>query len=121
MTGFNICYIIKLKREKRENDGMFANKRTKEMICSLKGRISKALTFSKKLSEDEKLILGGIYNSIDEIILWNKKLTKNKATRFKNVLREYSKLIEDSNKLYIKKHITPILKKVIEQEWVPNE
>ena len=100
---------------------MFANKRTKEMISNLKGRISKALTFAKKLSEDEKLVLDGIYNSIDEIILWDKKLTKNKATRFKNVLREYANLIEDSDKTYIKKHITPILKKVLEQEWVINE
>jgi hypothetical protein len=87
----------------------------------LKGRISKALTFSKKLSEDEKLILGGIYNSIDEIILWDKKLTKYKATRFKNILKEYTNLIEDSNKTYIKKHITPILKKVVEQEWTSDE
>ena len=91
------------------------------MISNLKGRISKALTFSKKLSEDEKIVLNGIYHSIDEIIMWNRKLTKNKATRFKNVLKEYSKLIEDSDKAYIKKHITPILKKVIEQEWVSNE
>ena len=100
---------------------MLANKRIKEMISNLKGRISKVLTFSKKLSENEKLILDGIYNSIDEIILYDKKLTKNKATRFKNTLREYTNLIEDSNKLYIQKHITPILKKVIEQEWVTNE
>ena len=95
---------------------MFANKRTQEMINNLKGRISKVLTFSKKLSEDEKLVLDGIYNSIDEIILWDKKLTKNKAT-----LAEYANLIEDSNKAYIKKHITPILKKVVEQEWVEHE
>ena len=100
---------------------MFANKRTRELISSLKGRISKVLSYSKKLSEDERLILGGIYNSIDEIILWNKKLTKNKATRFKNILKEYTNLIQDSNKVYIQKHITPMLKKVIEQEWVSNE
>lgn len=100
---------------------MFANNRTQELISSLKGRISKILSYSKKLSEDEKLILRGIYNSIDKIILWNKKLTKNKATRFKKVLREYTNLIEDSEKVYIQKHITPILKKVIEQEWVSNE
>lgn len=100
---------------------MFANERTKEMISSLKGRISKVLSFSKKLSEDEKLILGGLYNSIDEIILWRRKFTKNKATRFKNTLREYTNLIEDSDKAYIQKHITPILKKIIEQEWVSNE
>ena len=91
------------------------------MITNLKGRISKVLTFSKKLSEDERIILDGIYNSIDEIILWDKKLTRNKATRFKSVLSEYANLIEDSNKAYIKKHITPILKKVVEQEWVEHE
>ena len=100
---------------------MFANKRTIEMISNLKGRISKALTFSKKLSENEKVILGSIYHSIDEIILWDKKLTKNKATRFKNTLLEYANLIEDSNKAYIQKHITPILRKVVEQEWTINE
>ena len=100
---------------------MLTNKTTREMISNLKGRISKILSYSKKLSEDEKLILGGIYNSIDEIILWNKKLTKNKATRFKKVLKEYTNLIEDSDRVYIQKHITPILKKVVEQEWVSNE
>jgi hypothetical protein len=100
---------------------MFANKETQEIISNLKGRISKALTFSKKLSENEKIILGGIYNSIDEIILWDKKLTKNRMVRFKNVLTEYTNLIKDSNKTYIKKHITPILKKVVEQEWMEHE
>ena len=101
---------------------MLTNRRAREMISNLKGRVSKALTFSKKLTENEKIILDGIYNSIDEIILWNKRLTKNKATYFKNVLAEYANLIEDSNKVYIKKHITPILKKVIGEEWlIANE
>ena len=100
---------------------MLANKRIKEMISNLKGRISKVLTFSKKLSENEKLILDGIYNSIDEIILWNQKLTKTKASRFKKILKEYTNLIEDSDKTYIKNHITPMLKKVVEQEWIANE
>ena len=100
---------------------MFANQVMREMISSLKGRISKVLSYSKKLSEDEKLVLGGIYHSIDEIILWNAKLTKKKVTHFKEVLMKYANLIEDTNKLYIKKHITPILKKVVEQEWTHNE
>lgn len=100
---------------------MLANKKTREMISNLKGRISKALSFSKKLSDNEKLILDGIYNSIDEIILWNYKITKSKARGFKKVLTEYTKLIEDSNKAYINNHITPILKKIIEQEWTLNE
>ena len=100
---------------------MLGDNRTGEMISNLKGRISKVLSYAKKLSEEEKIILGGIYNSIDEIILWDKKLTKNKATRFKNTLREYTNLIEDSNKTYIQKHITPMLKRVVEQEWVTND
>lgn len=100
---------------------MLGDNRTGEMISNLKGRISKVLSYAKKLSEEEKIILGGIYNSIDEIILWDKKLTKNKATRFKNTLREYTNLIEDSNKTYIQKHITPMLKSVVEQEWVTND
>ena len=97
---------------------MCTNPRTREMISNLKGRISKALNFSRKLSHEEKLILDGVYNSIDEIILWNKKLTKSKVTYFKKVLKEYTNLIADSNKTYIQKHIIPVLKKVIEQEWV---
>ena len=100
---------------------MFANQTIREMISNLKGRISKALAFSKKLSENERIVLGGIYKSIDEIILWDKKLTKSGAENFKRALSGYVSLIEDSNKLYIKKHITPMLKKVIEQEWVSNE
>ena len=114
----NLYSII--KKERREKR-MFASNRTQEMISNLKGRISKVLSYTKKLSEEEKLILGGIYNSIDEIILWDKKLTKNKATRFKNTLREYANLIESSNKTYIQKHITPMLKKVVEQEWVSQD
>lgn len=113
------CY--KIKKEEREERRMFANKRTHEMISNLKGRISKILTYSKKLSEDEKIVLSGIYNSIDEIILWNKKLTKNKASRFKNTLKKYKSLIDDSNKIYIRKHIIPIIEKIVEQEWVADE
>lgn len=94
------------------------NKKTQELISNLKGRISKILTFSKKLTVSEKIILDGVYASIDEIILWNKKLTKNKATRFKSILKEYLGLLNDSNKVYIKNHISPILEKVIEGEWI---
>ena len=101
----------------RRESFVLTNKRVKEMISNLKGRISKALTFAKKLSEDERLVLGGIYNSIDEIILWDRKFTKSRTSIFKKSLAKYANLIEDSDKSYIKKHITPILKKVVEQEW----
>ena len=94
------------------------NKKTQELISNLKGRISKILTFSKRLTDSEKIVLDGVYTSIDEIILWNKKLTKNKVTRFKGILREYLKLLDDSNKVYVKKHISPILEKMVEGEWI---
>ena len=97
---------------------MFSNKTVGETISNLKGRISKILTVSRNLAEEEIIALGGIYDTIDDIILWNKTLTKNKASRFKKTIREYSALIKNSKKEYIKKHINPIIKKIIEQEWV---
>ena len=97
---------------------MFSSKTTREMICNLKGRISKVLNVPRTLADEELIALGGIYDTIDAIILWNKTLTKNKASRFKKTIREYSALIKNSKKEYIKKHINPIIKKIIEQEWV---
>ena len=91
LTKILNCY--KIKKEEREERRMFANRRTHEMISNLKGRISKILTYSKKLSEDEKIVLSGIYNSIDEIILWNKKLTKNKSDQ-EQAVNYISKAIE---------------------------
>ena len=95
------------------------NKRTKKSVESNSSKRESSKEFIKLVIKEFRSKYN--INSIDEIILWDKKLTKNKATRFKNVLAEYANLIEDSNKAYIKKHITPILKKVVEQEWVEHE
>lgn len=100
---------------------MFASKTTGEMINNLKGRISKALTFTRDLPKEEKLSLEGIYNTIDSVILWNKELTKNKVTRFKTTLKGYAAFIRTSKKMYVIKHIVPMLDNVIEQEWIKNE
>lgn len=100
---------------------MFASKTTGEMINNLKGRISKVLTFTRDLPKEEKLSLEGIYNTIDSVILWNKELTKNKVTRFKTTLRGYASFIRASKKVYVTKHIVPMLDKVLEQEWTKNE
>ena len=97
---------------------MFSNKIVGETISNLKGRISKLLNVSRALDEDEIIALGGIYNTIDDIILWDKTLTKNKASRFKKAIKEHSALLKNSDREYIKKHINPIIKKIIEQEWV---
>ena len=97
---------------------MFSSKTTGEMISSLKGRISKILTMSSILTEDELIALNGIYNTIDSIILWNRTLTKYRATKFKKTLKEYSSLIKNSKREYIRKHINPMIKKIVEVEWV---
>lgn len=91
---------------------------TKETISTLKGRISKVFSVSRVLTDEEYIALGRIYDVIDSIILWDKKLTKNKASRFKKVIREYSYLIKNSKKDYIRKHINPVIETIIEQEWV---
>lgn len=97
---------------------MFASRITREMINNLKGRVSKVLNLARKLSEEEKISLEGIYTTIDNIILWDKKLTKNKATRFKKTLKGYASVLEPSSKVYIQKHIVPMIDSIVEQEWV---
>ena len=97
---------------------MFSSKTVRELIFNLKGRISKILTVSSTLSEDELIALGGIYDTIDSIILWNKTLTKYKATKFKKAIKGYSSLIKNSKRDYIKNHINPMIKKIVEVEWV---
>ena len=99
---------------------MFESIRTREMMNNLKGRVSKVLNLSRKLSEEEKISLEGIYTTIDNIILWDKKLTKNKATRFKKILKGYMSVLEPSSKAYIQKHIVPIVRTIVSQEWVKN-
>ena len=100
---------------------MFSSKTVRELIFNLKGRISKILTISSSLSDEEVIALGGIYDTIDDIILWNKKLTKYRATKFKKTIKGYSSLIKNSKREYIKKHINPIIKNIVEQEWVRKE
>lgn len=100
---------------------MFSSKTVRELIFNLKGRISKILTISSSLSDEEVIALGGIYDTIDDIILWNKKFTKYRATKFKKAIKGYSSLIKNSKREYIKKHINPIIKNIVEQEWVKKE
>ena len=97
---------------------MVSFRTTKEIISVLKGRISKALNIPRKLTSEELIALGRIYDVIDSIILWDKEFTKNKATRFKKVIKEYSSFIKNSKKEYIKKHINPVIDTIVEQEWV---
>lgn len=96
---------------------MLSNKAIKELMNMLKGRISKVLTRSKEVPPAEIYCLNEVFRTIDEIILSNKKLTTSKVKYFKNSLKDSLFLIQDTEKLYIRKHIVPTLESVIEEEW----
>ena len=96
---------------------MFLSQTDREILSSLKGRTSKLLSGVRKISNKDKEAIEKTYSLIDEIILWNKKLTKAKNTYFKNNLTKCKNELETSDKKYIHEHVIPLLGKVINQEW----
>lgn len=97
---------------------MLSGKAIREMISTLKGRISKVLAKTKEIPPAEIYCLHEVFNTIDDIILCSdKKLTTTKVKKFKKSLKDSLFLIQDTNKTYIKKHIVPTLESVIEEEW----
>lgn len=97
---------------------MLSGKAIREMISTLKGRISKVLARTKEIPPAEIYCLHEVFNTIDDIILCSdKKLTTTKVKKFKKSLKDSLFLIQDTNKTYIKKHIVPTLESVIEEEW----
>ncbi len=97
---------------------MFLSKTDREILSSLKGRTSKLLSGMAKISTKDKEIIEKTFCMIDEIILWDKKLTKTKNSYFKRNLSKCREALEASNKEYIQKHIIPLLGKVIDKEWL---
>lgn len=96
---------------------MLSSKSMQELLSNLKGRISKILNMSRSLDENEVFALTGIFMTIDDIILWNKKLTKNKISRFKKVIKEHYAIISSIQKDYVRKHINPLIERLIEKDW----
>lgn len=91
------------------------NKTNKELISSLKGRISKVLTIKNSLLLEERSGLEGIYNAIDELILSKKE--DSDITTFRNELELHAKFLKDTKKTYIQDHIIPIINKVSNKGW----
>lgn len=87
----------------------------KELISSLKGRISKVLNLKNNLLLEERSGLEGIYNAIDELIL-SKKEDADILT-FRDELALHSKFLRDTKKMYIREHIIPIINKVSNKGW----
>lgn len=96
---------------------MLSGKAIRELMNMLKGRISKVLARTKEIPPAEIYSLHEVFNTIDSIILCDKRLTATKVKKFKKSLKESLFLIQDSEKAYIKKHIVPTLESVIEEEW----
>lgn len=97
---------------------MFLSPTDREIMSNLKGRVSKILSGSRKLYPDEKESLEQLFERIDNIILWDKKITKAKERVFKKNLKMCRTPLELSKKPYVHKHILPLLNKILEQEWV---
>ena len=97
---------------------MLSGKAIREIISTLKGRISKVLARTKEIPPAEIYCLHEVFNTIDDIILCDKGLTTAKVEKFKKSLKDSLFLIQDTERMYIKKHIVPTLETVIEEEWV---
>lgn len=97
---------------------MFLSPTDKEIMSNLKGRVSKLLSGSRKLFPEEKEPLEQLFERIDSIILWDKKITKAKERAFKKNLKMCKDPLEFSKKPYVHNHIIPLLNKLIEQEWI---
>lgn len=96
---------------------MLSGKAIREMINTLKGRISKVLTRTKEIPPAEIYCLHEVFNTIDDIILCDKGLTTAKVEKFKKSLKDSLFLIQDTERMYIKRHIVPALETVIKEEW----
>lgn len=96
---------------------MLSKKVLKGNVTNLKGRISKYLTWTKGLQEREVYNLGELFRTLDEIILYEGDMPEAKVDYFKNNLKDYTVSIK-SDKSYVKKHILPIIDRMLEQEWI---
>ena len=96
---------------------MFLNQTDFEMLSSLKGRTSKLLSGAKRVTIEEKVEVERLFNIIDEMILWNRKLSKTKEGYFKSALKTCKNKLSNSKKPYIQENIVPLLGHIIEQEW----
>lgn len=89
----------------------------REILSNLKGRISKLLSGTRKVTMEEKVTSEKLLSTIDEIFLWDKSVSSTKCDRYRNALSYYKEELEKSDKKYIKNHILPMLSKILGQKW----
>ena len=98
---------------------MFLNNLDKELISTLKGRVSKVLTIRAKLSKEEKSCLENIFHTIDRVILGDQEFDDIEI--FRDVLSNYSFGLTKSKKNYIKEHIIPLMDMIVSRKWGTDE
>ena len=94
---------------------MFLSGSDKELISTLKGRVSKVLTIRSKLSKEEKACLESIYQVIDSVILGDEEFDDIEI--FRDALSNYSWGLSKSKKNYIKEHIVPLIDIIANRTW----
>lgn len=87
----------------------------RELISSLKGRVSKILNIRSTLTVEEVGGLECLYNAIDELFLSKKE--SSDFTNFKEELSLSMKFIKDSKREYIREHIIPLVNKIGTKKW----
>lgn len=102
-------------RLSEERDKKMMDKANAELISSLKGRISKALSLKTSLLTEEVSGLEGIYQAIDTYIVSTRDSVDDHE--FKEDLILYSKFLRDTKKSYIKEHIIPLVNKISIKKW----
>ena len=98
---------------------MFLDGSDKELISTLKGRVSKVLTIRAKLSKEEKTCLENIFHTIDRIILGDQEFDDIEI--FRDVISNYSYGLTKSKKAYIQDHIVPLIDMIASRKWGKNE
>ena len=106
--------MIKWYLQRREKQ--MSNETDNTLISNLKGRVSKAL--NTKLATSEISGLQYICDAIDTFIL--SKRGNADINKLNESLQLCSKLLNETKKEYIKKHIIPLLNKVSMKKWGAN-
>ena len=88
------------------------------LIGNLKGRVSKMLSISTQITQEERNGLEGIYRAIDSLLL--SKREQADIETFKEELKFNFGFIKQTKKSYIRAHIVPLVNKISTSKWENN-
>ena len=91
----------------------------RRIILTLKGRISKALSFnnSSSLKDEERIGLEAVFQEIDNVLLYKGLSFKKTKENFQARLKEAVNALKKSRKAYLKSHVIPLMNKIGTGTW----